>query len=297
MNLGLSDADVVSLSKASGGFYIDCKGTTVLRGEIALSETNYEVFASFLESIVIENVEITTKIDQNKSSTKITVSKGITKAGTIKGTGEKERFSFGLKFAGGRIFIDQIIFYPKLIAIYNPLDNDYLFFNRTDEKILEVEPFTFWETKEPLIAYSGEGESVQESLEIEKIDLNMYTLLEMNPVFDNNGIIDSLSRKEGNFDNYTGVIGAAYPEEEIEKLMVDGYVYIENIPYLMNTEGNDNLRTTGQKFSIGLSAKRLHVLGSSDHGDYTDTITIFYEDGTKEYFDLSFSDWCGRSQF
>ncbi|MEA2065771.1 MAG: hypothetical protein U9O65_01505 [Thermotogota bacterium] len=297
LNLGLSDAEVVSLSKASGGYYIDCKGTTVLRGEIALSESDYEIFASFLENRVVENVEITSKIAQNKSSANITMSKGIIKAGTIKGTGEKERFSFGLKFAGERIFIDQIIFYPKLIAIYNPLDDDYLFFNRTDEKILEVEPFAFWEAKEPLIAYSGDGESVQESLEIEKIDVNGYTLLEMGPVFDNNGIIDSLSRKEGNFDNYTGVIGASYPEGEIKKLTENGYIYIENVPYFMNTEGNDNLRTTGQKFKIGLSAGRLYVLGSSDHGDYTDTITIFYEDGATEYFNLSFSDWCGSSQF
>ncbi|TYC01921.1 MAG: hypothetical protein FXF54_01415 [Kosmotoga sp.] len=297
LNLGLSDADVVSLSKASGGYYIDCKGTTVLRGEIALSESDYEVFVSFLENRVLENVQITTKIAQNKTTAKITVNKGIRKAGTIKATGERERFSFGLKFAGGRIFIDQIIFYPKLIAIYNPLNNDYLFFNRTDEKILQVEPFTFLETKEPLIPYSGDGESAQESLEIEKIDVNGYTLLEIDPVFDNNGIIDSLSRKEGNFDNYTGVIGAAYPEEEIKKLVENGYIYIENVPYLMNTEGNDNLRTTGQKFNIGLSARNLYVLGSSDHGDYTDTITVFYEDGTMEYFNLSFSDWCGSSQF
>ncbi|MFW6120078.1 MAG: hypothetical protein ACOC80_04160 [Petrotogales bacterium] len=297
LNLGLSDADIVSLSKASGGYYIDCKGTTVLRGEVALSDTYYGVFASFLENRIVENVELTTRMAQDKSITNITVTKGIIESGAIKGTGEKERFSLGLKFADERIFIDQIIFYPEVIGIYNPLNESYLFFNRTDEKILGIEPLSFLETKEPLIVFSGDEESVQETLELEKINMNGYTLLDMNQVFNNNGIVDSLSRKEGNFDNYTGVIGASYPEEEIEELIRDGYVYINNVPFLINTKGNDNLRTTGQIFDIGFLASKCYVMGSSDHGDYTDTMTIFYEDGSTEYLNISFSDWCGSSQF
>lgn len=297
LNLGLSDADIVSLSKASGGYYVDCKGTTVLRGKIALSDINYEVFVSFLENRAVDNVKLTTKMAQDKSVTNITVSKGIIESGAIKGTGAKERFSVGLQFEGERVFIDQIIFYPELIGIYNPLNDNYLFSNRTDEKIQGIEPLSFLETKEPLIAFSGDEEIVQETLETEKINVSGYTLLDMKHVFDNNGIVDSLSRKEGNFDNYTGVIGASYPEEEMKQSMENGYIYIESVPYLINTEGNDNLRTAGQNLNIGFSARMLYVLGSSDHGNYTDTMTIFYEDGSKEFVNISFSDWCGSSQF
>ncbi|MFO7882547.1 MAG: hypothetical protein R6U52_08440 [Kosmotogaceae bacterium] len=297
MNLGLSDADIVSLSKASGGYYVDCKGTTVLRGDVALAETDYEVFASFLENRVVENVEFITKVAENKSSTSITVTKGITKAGMVKGTGEKERLSAGLRFTGERIYLDQVIFYPELIGVYNQLNKNYLFFNRTDKRILGITPLSFLETAEPLITYSGNEEDIQESLELEKISVNGYSLLVLNSVFNNNGIVDSLSRKEGNFDNYTGAIGASYPEEEIKNIMENGYIYFNSVPYLINTKGNDNLRTIGQRFDIGFHASKLYVMGSSDHGDYTDTLTIYYDDGSTEYINISFSDWCGNSQF
>ncbi len=297
MNLGLSEAEVISLTRSSGGYFVDCSGTTVMRDNITLAETYYEVLVSFLENKVVENVELTTKIAQSKSVTNINVNRGITNSGVIKGTGEKERFSLGLKFSGERIFIDQIIFYPQLIGIYNADNNKYLFYNRTNKKMQGIEPFTFLETDEPLIAYSGEEKTVQETVDVEKVSVDGFTLLVLDSVFNNNGIVDSLSRKEGNFDNYTGVIGASYPEEEIEKLLEEGYIYLDGVPYLIKTKGNDNLRTSGQKFEIDFNASKLYIMGSSDHGDYTNTLTIIYEDGSTEYLNLSFSDWCGSNQF
>ncbi len=119
------------------------------------------------------------------------------------------------------------------------------------------------------------------SVSLERI--GRFLLLRLDEVFNNDGF--ALPQKPGNFDNLGGAVGAYLPEGETP----EGVKVISGTPFLVMMSGLDNFRVSDQKLVLpeDVTVKNVHLLASSNHGDYELTLTL-----NGHRFSLSISDWC-----
>ena len=239
----------------------------------------YEIFVSG-----IFEPQTTFKVTSGDHSIEGTIksSKGINSLGLI--NMNKNEIILYFKPDNGHIYIDQVILKPiDPLFVYKFKDNYYEF---TKEGIIQVE----YESTEIKSQYN-------QKIEVSIQKINESYVLNLDELFNNDGIVNFSSRKSGNFDNFEGVIGAKYPAEEIQKLLEKDIYYFENedVYFKFKIEGKDNLICTSQELYLkgfGQIANYLYIIGSSDHGNYESTLTIVYEDGLVEEQQITFSDWC-----
>lgn len=239
----------------------------------------YEVYVSG-----IFEPKTTVKVTSGDDSIEETLksSKGIVSVGKVKMN--KNEIILYFKPDNGNIYIDQVILKPvDPIFVYKFKDN-YYEFSKAGVKQIEYE-ITDLKSK-----YIQKVE-----VPIEKI--NKSYLLNLEELFNNDGIVDFANRKSGNFDNFEGVIGAKYPAEEIQKLLNNNLFYFEkeDVYFKFKIEEKDNLICTSQELylkNFNASPSYLYVVGSCDHGNYEGHLTIVYSDETVEQNRIAFSDWC-----
>jgi len=113
--------------------------------------------------------------------------------------------------------------------------------------------------------------------------IDHFLLLRLDEVFNNDGF--ALPQKPGNFDNLGGAVGAYLPEGET----TEGVKIIGGTPFLLKMSGLDNFRVSDQKLVLpeDVKVKNVHLLASSNHGDYELTLAL-----NGHRFSLLISDWC-----
>lgn len=126
-----------------------------------------------------------------------------------------------------------------------------------------------------------------------------FLLLDLSNVFDDSGIVSINSNIPANFDNPSGVAGAAYPLQFLTNKLKDGILDTEinkqQIPFYFGkliSNTFDNLRLKGQTLSIEAThVSEIFLLGASDHGSYQRNLEIYYSDGSIQRVPIEFSDW------
>lgn len=296
-NLGLSEAEAENSNIASGGAFVRCKGTTALRTNLLLPKVRYQVFA-VIPDFDANTVSISVRYGKEKLKAEKKLSYyGLYKLGSIVGTAVEERLSFGLNPSNGTVAIDTLVFIPSVIGIYLDTSDQTILINNSNETFSGVPRGKCALVPGKAIS-SGEIFQVAVSCQAVKIKQERdYFLLDLFPLYNNNGIVDANHRRKGNFDNIQGITGASYPLEEIKKNIENGFLLMKDIPFLFSDNGLDNLRTKKQCIKVGLKASELWILGSSDHGDYTGELVIKYKNGQQESFFLGLSDWCGQPKY
>ncbi|KAF2956708.1 hypothetical protein [Marinitoga sp. 38H-ov] len=182
------------------------------------------------------------------------------------------------------LYLDQILLIPKNYSYIIKLDDEYYEINDLTVKNINYE-------------YKSDLKNIS-NLSINSFNIDNYYILDLDNVFNNDGITSFSQRKEGNFDNPDGVFGAKYPSEEIEKLLSNNILEFRNIPFKIKIKSNDNLVCAGQKLELNnLKGEKLYILGSSEHGSYQEKLLIEYADGDIQEELLSFSDWCQQPIF
>ncbi len=140
-----------------------------------------------------------------------------------------------------------------------------------------------------LSAVATDGESFEVGFSFEQ---DGFSGLDLNEVFNNDAFSDARYPAKGNFDSRSGALGATYPAERApDPLMV---AELAGVPFMFppTLDEANNVALFGQ--SVHLPAgnyTRLHVLGSSEQGNYEAAAVLHYEDGN-ESVALGLSDWC-----
>lgn len=120
-----------------------------------------------------------------------------------------------------------------------------------------------------------------------------FVALDLAPAFNADAFSLPSRPQRGNFDNRSGVYGATFPAElapaASSRFATDG------VPFLFpptDTELN-NVVLLGQRLEVPPGRYgAVHLLGSSDQGNYQADLTLVYEDGSAETLTLGLSDWC-----
>ncbi len=129
--------------------------------------------------------------------------------------------------------------------------------------------------------------------------LGDFVMIDLSKFFNNAGVASIHSNVPANFDNPSGNAGAAYPLEFLKKQIINGLLtaIVDNrqVPFYMgdlSSNIKDNMTLQGQNIALkGAQCKELFILGSSDHGNYTKILKLFYSDGTSEKALVGFADW------
>jgi len=226
----------------------------------------------------------TVKTTSGDNSVEVTLksSKGINSIGNI--DMNKNEIILYFKPDGGNIYIDQVILKPVDHIFVYKFKNDYYEFSKLGVQKIE------YESKDIKSQYT-------QKVEVPIENVNGSYLLNLEELFNNDGIVNYTNRKSGNFDNFDGVIGAKYPAEEFLKQLDNNVFYFEkeDAYFKFKTEGTDNLICTSQEIyleNFNVCPSYLYVVGSCDHGNYEGYLTIVYSDETIEENRIAYSDWC-----
>ncbi|MDK2953969.1 MAG: hypothetical protein PWQ27_1352 [Kosmotoga sp.] len=296
LSLGLSDAEVLKHPGSSWDGAVRCKGLSALRGEELLMPLTYEAFVSILENRT-ETLTLSLRVGKSKIEKDVSKKTGIQKIGDITGSNKLEKLTLGVYPDGGTVIIDQLILIPKLVVVYDLTLNKSIVLNRSPEPLQGIKPFSVAMFEGEFIKISGRLHE-SKGISIKCVDKGAYSLLKLDILFENDGIVKYSNRRSGNFDNLTGIHGASYPYEEVKKLPVEnGILTVNDIPFLLKTDSFDNFRCSGQILNVELYAEKLHFLGASEHGDFKGEVTITYDDGSTFTIPLAFSDWCGTPKY
>jgi len=177
------------------------------------------------------------------------------------------------------LYLDQILLIPQKYTYIIKLDNEFI--ELTNDTINKIN-----------YKYNTNSNDYS-NLSLKTYNIDNYSIIDLDNVFNNDGITSFSNRREGNFDNPDGVFDAKYPSEEIIKELSNNFIKYNDIPFKIKIEGNDNLVCAGQKLEINnTKGQKLFILGSSEHGNYQEKILIEYIDGEIQEELLSFSDWC-----
>jgi len=290
MRVGLSEIEVVQSAGVSGNAVIKISGAFSLRLSVTLAEASYSVFAA-LNEVRSKDAVFTVKLGDSRSEKTVEMSKKtIVKIGTVCGTGKETTLTVGGRATEGSFDLDQIILVPDLVAAYLIKDNESLILNFKEhagiDKGLSFENGRIYERERRFAEVP--------SLAVDTIEDGNLLHLDLRELFNNNGIAASDERKIANFDNPQGLFGASFISSELEKDLENGFLSVGNTRFVVNIEGDDNFRLTGQ--AIELSAEvfdKICILGSANHGDYFGEALLIYEDNSQQTIPVSFSDWCG----
>lgn len=125
-----------------------------------------------------------------------------------------------------------------------------------------------------------------------------HLALDLGPAFNADAFSLSSRPQRGNFDNRSGVFGATYPAERAPAASSE--VSVAGVPYLFPPTDQDlnNVALLGQRLEVPAGHyQALHLMGSSEQGNYQAAVTLVYEDGGTEELQLGFSDWCQIPRF
>ena len=290
MRAGLSESEIIQSTGVSGSAVTKISGAFSLRQPVTLVEASYSVFAAINEAKTNE-VVFTLRMGESKSEKTIRIEeKTVQKLGVLKGNGKETTLTVGGKVSEGSFDIDQIILVPDIVAVYLVEDDVTIVFNfkgcsEFDEGVSVIDGRVFEREKSVL--------QVQ-VLPVSLIEMNGFVHLDLLKYFDNNGIATSDERKTANFDNPQGQFGASYISSELEKAIDSGFLAVEDTEFMVNVDGNDNFRLTGQALTFSAEMfDKICILGAANHGDYTGEALLIYEDDYQQVIPLSFSDWCG----
>ncbi len=151
---------------------------------------------------------------------------------------EENQIILYLKPENGFIYVDQVILKPVDPAFIFEFDQSYYEFSKG-----KIEKTTYEAATEKLYTQTAE---------VEGIFINNSFLLDIEELFNNDGIVSFSERKSGNFDNYDGIIGAKYPVEELIKHLTNNMFFYEkeNVYFKFKIDGNDNLILTSQVINL-----------------------------------------------
>jgi len=291
MRAGLSESAIIQGTGFSGSAVINISGAFSLRMPITLAETSYSVFAA-LNEVKTSEVVFTLRLGDSRSEKVVSLERrAILKIGTVKGTGNESTFTVGGRITEGSFDLDQIILVPNLVVAYDPGEDISFILNfRGSEEAQEgisIANGRIFERERKIT-------EVPPSLVVDVVEQDGFVHLNLEELFNNNGIASSDERKTANFDNPQGLFGASYISAELERELESGFLSVGEARFLMNIKGDDNLRLTGQAITFPAEVfSRICVLGSANHGDYVGEALLIYEDGSQQMIQLSFSDWCG----
>ena len=120
--------------------------------------------------------------------------------------------------------------------------------------------------------------------------------LNLEALFDNDAMADARDRADGNFDcpdHAADIPGSTYPAENLPAsgtaFMLDGIWYL----FPSKEPGdNNNVACNGQNLRVPAGRyTALHVVGSSENGNFKDTLRLSYKEGPGEV-ELALTDWC-----
>lgn len=150
-----------------------------------------------------------------------------------------------------------------------------------------------WPSDEPLPmlaqAQAREGPLVPVTAAFEAGNL---VALDLTPLFTSDAFSLSSRPQRGNFDNRSGVYGATYPAERAPA--ASSRFEAGGVEFLFpptDSEAN-NVALLGQRVEVPAGRyAAVHLLGSSEQGNYQAPLLAVYEDGSEE-LPLGLSDWC-----
>lgn len=293
LRLGLSEAEVHMVNNASGNAELSITGSSALREKMTFPGIVYEVYGSISSVKTDGNADISLKLGKNMTSKSVSLfANSIVYLGELTGTGKEDTFTLGVKLPDGISFnLDQLIFLPQTVAVYNPNKNSTLIFDwRSDS---ENTPNDFIEEMGKAINIERAKVVIDGGEPVILRNVDNHQVIDFENLYNNDGTAGLSNRLEGNFDNLEGSFGAVYPHEEIEKALEEEYLFAEGIPFYIKLNGNNNFRLTGQTVELNATASKISFLGASDHGNYIEKIMLVYKNGSTYEINLGFSDWCG----
>lgn len=264
-NPGISDVRII-LGDFGGGAALSYQGRARLSWEKPELSGKYKIFVSgnFLETTVTLS---------SKSGERI--SKDVRGEGIFK-IGELSLDGILRVSLSGKGTLDQLILVPEKYGVSFLKGDDVktVFFDLMDDslKFHDGQLFVSKETEKKEMLFQ---------VSIERI--SKFVVLDLSSVFNNDGF--GTPESPGNFDNPSGVVGAYLPAREVR----EGLVEVEGIPFLLKTEGLDNMRCLGQRIVLPekLEVRGLHLLAASNHGDYE--LSVTFEGSTVS---VLVTDWC-----
>lgn len=120
-----------------------------------------------------------------------------------------------------------------------------------------------------------------------------YLTLDLAAAFNADAFSTPSRPQRGNFDNRSGVYGATFPAEHAPAAA--SRFESAGVPFLFppSDEELNSVVMLGQRLEVPAgSYAALHLLGSSDQGNYQADLTLVYQDGGTETLTLGLSDWC-----
>lgn len=125
-----------------------------------------------------------------------------------------------------------------------------------------------------------------------------HLALDLGPAFNADAFSLASRPQRGNFDNRSGVFGATYPAERAPAASSE--VSVAGVPYRFPPTDQDlnNVALLGQRLEVPAGRyQALHLMGSSEQGNYQAIVTLVYQDGGTEELQLGLSDWCQLPRF
>ncbi len=298
LDFGLSPAQIIRDGAASGGALVSFSDTLLLRTDILLPGVDYEVHVSLFRCPADIDLEFTVRYGAERVTERLAAGPNrIIKIGEIRGTGEAARLSVSARIPAGRsVEIDQLILVPAVVGIYSDNHESTMLFNRSLKERDGLLGMEYARAEGDPLFVPFDEERV-ERYAVELIDKNGVLHAVIDPLLNNKGMALPDERREANFDNFGGVVGASYPQREIERLLKDGLLFVDDVSFMMAFGEKDNFRLMGQRVNLSVEASQICFLGSSEQGDYEEYIELVYDDGSVHRILLGFSDWCGISRF
>lgn len=215
--------------------------------------------------------------------TKITVTSGNSASAELSGEGIFEIGKIELATTvrvslDGEGVLDQLILVPEMVGISIDFDGRAMTVSYFQNQGLQIINEVVFYAEKDLIAqqiiasYTKEGR---------------YLLLNLDKLFNNDGI--GSREKPANFDNLGGIVGSYYSAE----FFAEGVTTVEQVPFLLKVEGNDNIRCNLQKiiFEEPIMVKKIHLLCAANHGNYA--VNIWIND---QPLKIVVKDWCAEQK-
>ncbi len=298
MDFGLSPARILRDGSVSGGALAEFSDTVLMRKDLLLPGVDYEVHVSLFRCTVEGEIEFSIRYGNDRGIERVQVGPDrIVRIGEITGSGEQARISISARIPSGNVIeIDQLVLIPAVIGVYSEMKDSTILFNRSLEKKSDIQGPGFAVTDGDILLVASEDDRT-EAVYLELLGREEFLQAIIDPLLNNKGMALPEERRQANFDNFGGVIGASYPQAEVERLLKDGLLYVNEIPFMISFGEKDNFRLTGQRIELFVEASKICFLGSSEQGDYEEYVELLYEDGTIHTITLGLSDWCGISRF
>ena len=298
MDFGLSPASTLRDGAASGGALVEFSDTILMRKDVTLPEVDYEVHVSLFRCTVEGEIEFSVRYGNDRGVEKVPVGPDrIVRIGEITGSGEQTRISISARIPPGKVMeIDQLILVPAVVGIYSEIQDSTILFNRSPEEKSGIEGHGSAVTDGDVLLVASKDDR-KEAFYTEIIEREGFSHVIIDSLLNNKGMALPEERRQANFDNFGGVIGASYPQAEVERLLEDDLLYVNKIPFMISFGEKDNFRLKGQHIELSVEASKICFLGASEQGDYEEYVELLYEDGTTYMITLGLSDWCGISRF